>query len=600
MVTASSACRTPSASRTATCSAGLRRPAVVGGDHDQRRGHRADPGQHVADEPLVPGHVDEREPPARRQRRPGEAEVDGEPAPALLRPPVGLHAGERAHQRGLAVVDVAAVATTSTPVAHRPGHLQHGGGERVVVGRVDAAQVQQAAVGVDVADDRRAARPQRLGERAGQRHRGAGQRVLRRPAPADRAPRSPPRRRRARRRPAAPPARRRGARSPAGSAASSRATGRRGPAQRRLQRGQRRLVDPQRPVERVPAQPLHQLGRGRAPARPAGRRAACRRWPAPGPRRRRACVCRSGSSGSAGAARSSPEPMSATSGTPVPASARPARRTGTDAVNPRTTKFDGCTLSTAPVCGPSAAAVVRRASPGWSCRPRAAGRRCDSSSSGMRKPSPISTSSPRASTSSRPGPSAVATSASAAAQLLTTSAASAAGHGGEQRGDRRLARAARAGRWPGRARRRWCRRRRRTASTAAGDSGARPRLVCTSDAGGVEHRRRRLAAESAAPRRTASTALAGRHLAVPDRAAAPAWTAAFTSPRPEPLRRGGQPRVGEQRVGARHAAGAGRSCLHRTQRRRGGRLAEADGNRTRLTEMLGHVGFRGRGGHQTP
>ena len=31
-----------------------------------------------------------------------------------------------------------------------------------------------------------------------------------------------------------------------------------------------------------------------------------------------------------------------------------------------------------------------------------------------------------------------------------------------------------------------------------------------------------------------------------------------------------------------------------------GRVAEADGNRTRLTELLGHVGFRGRGGHQTP
>jgi hypothetical protein len=29
-------------------------------------------------------------------------------------------------------------------------------------------------------------------------------------------------------------------------------------------------------------------------------------------------------------------------------------------------------------------------------------------------------------------------------------------------------------------------------------------------------------------------------------------------------------------------------------------LAEADGNRTRLTEVLGHVGFRGRGGHQAP
>jgi hypothetical protein len=32
----------------------------------------------------------------------------------------------------------------------------------------------------------------------------------------------------------------------------------------------------------------------------------------------------------------------------------------------------------------------------------------------------------------------------------------------------------------------------------------------------------------------------------------------------------------------------------------GAALAEADGNRTRLTEILGHVGFEDRGGHQTP
>lgn len=29
-------------------------------------------------------------------------------------------------------------------------------------------------------------------------------------------------------------------------------------------------------------------------------------------------------------------------------------------------------------------------------------------------------------------------------------------------------------------------------------------------------------------------------------------------------------------------------------------LAEVDGNRTRLTEILGHIGFEDRGGHQTP
>ena len=30
------------------------------------------------------------------------------------------------------------------------------------------------------------------------------------------------------------------------------------------------------------------------------------------------------------------------------------------------------------------------------------------------------------------------------------------------------------------------------------------------------------------------------------------------------------------------------------------RLAEADGNRTRLAEVLGHVGFEDREGHQAP
>ncbi|SHN51973.1 hypothetical protein SAMN05660350_00329 [Geodermatophilus obscurus] len=47
------------------------------------------------------------------------------------------------------------------------------------------------------------------------------------------------------------------------------------------------------------------------------------------------------------------------------------------------------------------------------------------------------------------------------------------------------------------------------------------------------------------------------------------------------------------------AALAGRAPVGTAARGRAG-SAEADGNRTRLTEMLGHVGFRGRGGHQTP
>ena len=43
----------------------------------------------------------------RLQRLVGVAEVDGDAARLLLRQAVGIHAGEGAHQGGLAVVDVA-------------------------------------------------------------------------------------------------------------------------------------------------------------------------------------------------------------------------------------------------------------------------------------------------------------------------------------------------------------------------------------------------------------------------------------------------------------------------------------------------------------
>ena len=86
---------------------GLGGPAVVGRDHHQRGGHRPHPGEHVADEPLVAGDVDDGEPPTGRQRGPGEAEVDGQPAAAFFRPAIGFHARQGADQRRLAVVDVA-------------------------------------------------------------------------------------------------------------------------------------------------------------------------------------------------------------------------------------------------------------------------------------------------------------------------------------------------------------------------------------------------------------------------------------------------------------------------------------------------------------
>ena len=299
---------------------------------------------------------------ARRQRRPGEAEVDGQPAAALLGPAVGLHAGERAHQRGLAVVDV----TGGRDHVHRRRHLQHGGGQRVVVAPGgDAAQVEQRA-------GRRSTRPttggapqaQRLGEGARQRHGGAGQRVLRRPSPADARPRRrrPPPRRRGRQ--PARPARGRGPAGPSRSAREHRLHRRHRAAQRRLQRGQGGLVDPQRAVERVPPQPLRPARPGPAPARPAGRRAACRRWPA----------TRSAPSASvrlqvrlvgqprvrARAARSRRRRPAGRRCRPAP---RRARATSTARVKPRTTKFDGCTLSTTPVSGAERAAVVGERDP---------------------------------------------------------------------------------------------------------------------------------------------------------------------------------------------------------------------------------------------
>ena len=85
----------------------LRHPALVGGDDEHHRRDRADPGEHRGDEPLVPRDVDEGDLRARGQRRPGEPQVDGHAATALLGPPVGLHPGERPDERRLAVVDVA-------------------------------------------------------------------------------------------------------------------------------------------------------------------------------------------------------------------------------------------------------------------------------------------------------------------------------------------------------------------------------------------------------------------------------------------------------------------------------------------------------------
>ena len=67
----------------------------------------ADAGQHVLDEALVAGHVDEAEAEAGRELQVREAEIDGDAAALLLFEAVGVDAGEGFDERGLAVIDVA-------------------------------------------------------------------------------------------------------------------------------------------------------------------------------------------------------------------------------------------------------------------------------------------------------------------------------------------------------------------------------------------------------------------------------------------------------------------------------------------------------------
>src|SRR5205814_4455999 len=76
--------------------------------HDQKRGIDASrAGQHVVHEALMARHVDEAELAAVTEVAVGVAEVDRDAARLLLLQAIGIDAGQRLHQRGLAMVDVA-------------------------------------------------------------------------------------------------------------------------------------------------------------------------------------------------------------------------------------------------------------------------------------------------------------------------------------------------------------------------------------------------------------------------------------------------------------------------------------------------------------
>ena len=88
----------------------LRFYAFIGRDHQQDDVDAANAGQHVAHKALVPGHIDESQPQLLAglgcQFQVGKTEIDGNAPPLLFFQPVGIDAGKRLHQRGLAMIDM--------------------------------------------------------------------------------------------------------------------------------------------------------------------------------------------------------------------------------------------------------------------------------------------------------------------------------------------------------------------------------------------------------------------------------------------------------------------------------------------------------------
>ena len=226
----------------------------------------------------------------------GEADVDGDAPLLLLLEAVGVDPGERQDQAGLAVIDVArgadddvahgsrqtrraprrrrrASGTSSSMTVRQSSRSRSPAMRPITGGRPRAERASSAAADAPacprasaaVASSARGSAPPPTSERLG--HDGQPERRARR--------------RRARRASTRPRA---AADDGAGLAQHAErrdlARGRRRVlvgAQRRLEGRQRQLVDPERPVERVLPQPLHERAAGRRRCRPAGRRAACRR-----------------------------------------------------------------------------------------------------------------------------------------------------------------------------------------------------------------------------------------------------------------------------------------------------------------------------------
>ena len=144
--------------------AGLGHDAVVGGHHQDHAVHAARPGDHGLDEVLVTGHVDDADLQV-GDAAGGIAQVDRHAPFFLLLQAVGLAAGQRLHQRGLAVVDVPGGAQGDVQHAAvrpfaRARRLHEGRHQDCLVALQQRAGIGQHLALVHAGEDRRGVTPQ--------------------------------------------------------------------------------------------------------------------------------------------------------------------------------------------------------------------------------------------------------------------------------------------------------------------------------------------------------------------------------------------------------------------------------------------------------
>ena len=123
----------------------LRHRPVIRRDDQQHEIDAGDAAQHVADEALVPRHVDEADGARALDRQIGEAQIDGHAALLLLGQAVGIDAGQRLHQQRLAVIDMAGRGDDHAERVELPRE------QRLVL---EAAQIEHQRIVLDAADHR--------------------------------------------------------------------------------------------------------------------------------------------------------------------------------------------------------------------------------------------------------------------------------------------------------------------------------------------------------------------------------------------------------------------------------------------------------------